>query len=466
MRRTWIAAAALAAALAGCGSDGGQRNWPTSSEPGAVPAFEQRDGDPQAGYDAIVNRGIVRCGIPYSAYEQVFDPAPASERLPGRTGLNTDLPYIYTATKTESGVDIVSANCLTCHAAYLDGKLVIGLGNTTSDFTQDQAGLAVLARAFVSDPTERDELEKFIDRMVTVSPYTTLTTRGVNPADNLAAILFAHRDRDTLAWSYQPLMEEPPMVGVPVDVPPWWRMRDKHAMFYVGAGRGDHSRHMMAASSLCTDTLAEARDIDTMMPDVAAYVRSLEPPAFTGTVDQTLADQGEQLFADNCARCHGTYGAGGDYPNLIIAADEVGTDDTLAVDAAFFAGRFVDWYNNSFFGEYGWLAPAPGYYAPSLRGIWATAPYLHNGSVPDMVTLLDSSQRPTYWTRNFDAGWDYDLDRLGWRYTALDTGKDGAADPTTVYDTTQPGYGNGGHTYGDALSTGDRAALIEYLKTL
>lgn len=73
-------------------------------------------------------------------------------------------------------------------------------------------------------------------------------------------------------------------------------------------------------------------------------MRSLEPPAYTGTVDQTLADQRKPIFDANCARCHGTYGDGGDYPNLVIAADEVGTDDTLAVDAAFFAGRFVDWY--------------------------------------------------------------------------------------------------------------------------
>ena len=35
-----------------------------------------------------------------------------------------------------------------------------------------------------------------------------------------------------------------------------------------------------------------------------------------------------------------------------------------------------------------------------------------------------------------------------------------------IYDTTLPGYGNGGHTYGDALSSDDRLALIEYLKTL
>ena len=35
-----------------------------------------------------------------------------------------------------------------------------------------------------------------------------------------------------------------------------------------------------------------------------------------------------------------------------------------------------------------------------------------------------------------------------------------------TYDTTLPGYGNGGHTYGDHLSEEQRGAVLEYLKTL
>ena len=35
-----------------------------------------------------------------------------------------------------------------------------------------------------------------------------------------------------------------------------------------------------------------------------------------------------------------------------------------------------------------------------------------------------------------------------------------------VYDTTQPGRSNGGHTYGDDLTDDERRAVIEYLKTL
>jgi hypothetical protein len=104
--------------------------------------------------------------------------------------------------------------------------------------------------------------------------------------------------------------------------------------------------------------------------------------------------------------------------------------------------------------------------APPLDGVWATAPYLHNGSVPTLAALLDSSQRPTYFIRSTV---DYDAAALGWSFDELDHGQ---ADETDlerrdlIYDTTLLGYGNGGHTFGDMLSADDRAALLEYLKTL
>ena len=85
--------------------------------------LDPRLGDPQVGYSALVNEGYVSCGIPYSAYSQVF--APASWTVPGRTGLNKELGFAVTATTTASGVDIVGPNCLSCHAEYLMGELVL-----------------------------------------------------------------------------------------------------------------------------------------------------------------------------------------------------------------------------------------------------------------------------------------------------------------------------------------------------
>jgi hypothetical protein len=64
---------------------------------------------------------------------------------------------------------------------------------------------------------------------------------------------------------------------------------------------------------------------------------------------------------------------------------------------------------------------------------------------------------------------DYDDAAVGWRFTAHEGGKADAPDDASRklrYDTALPGYGNGGHTFADPLSQSDRAALIEYLKTL
>jgi hypothetical protein len=187
-----------------------------------------------------------------------------------------------------------------------------------------------------------------------------------------------------------------------------------------------------------------------------------------------LAAQGKTVFEATCSRCHGTYGPGGAYPNLWVQLSEIGTDPMLASGSTQFAGVYVQWFNESFYGEKARLDPQPGYVAPPLDGIWATAPYLHNGSVPTIAALLDSSTRPAYWSRKYDANGvydsnDYDDARVGWNFTAVDHGQADENDPIKkihIYDTTLPGYGNGGHTFGDPLSAADRAAVIEYLKTL
>jgi hypothetical protein len=128
----------------------------------------------------------------------------------------------------------------------------------------------------------------------------------------------------------------------------------------------------------------------------------------------------------------------------------------------------VKWFNESFYGKLARLEPQDGYVAPPLDGIWATAPYLHNGSVPTLAALLESGTRPKFWTRSFEST-DFDEGAVGWKFTALAAGQDAepdAAKRVLIYDTTKPGYGNGGHGFGDVLSAADRSALIEYLKTL
>lgn len=101
------------------------------------------------------------------------------------------------------------------------------------------------------------------------------------------------------------------------------------------------------------------------------------------------------------------------------------------------------------------VADLMSYKARPLNGIWATAPYLHNGSVPTLYDLLlPPASRPKKFT-------------LGRR--ELDPKKVGYVsdgDAPFVLDTSVTGNGNGGHAYGTTLSDADRWALVEYLKTL
>ena len=486
-----LASAALAASA--CSSNKNEAAAPAADVPDAtapeaaadypvvtLAAEPQRSGDAAKGYRALVNEPYVPCGIPYSAYSRVYPTAVADDQLPGREGHNGTLAYNYTTMTTKEGVELVTSNCLTCHAAHLNGKLVVGLGATSStnskgvpdgDFTTDAASLSRSAGyvgAVLTDPKERAEWTKWKERIDTVAPYSVLSTRGPNPADGFTAVLFAHHDPKTMAWSSTPLMEVPPPVDVPVDVPPWWRMKKKTSMFYVGGGRGDHARIMMTASILCTSSVEESRAIDGYFADIRTWIASLDAPRYPYPIDQALAARGKPVFDATCSRCHGTYGASPTYPNRLISTREIGTDPVLASGAAQFGAPFVDWYKKSFFGEVARLEPQAGYVAPPLDGIWATAPYLHNGSVPTLAALLDSTTRPAYWTRSFDST-QFDQGAVGWLFTPVDHGKASEPNDTAkkaLYDTTLLGYSNAGHTFGDGLTPADRTAVIEYLKTL
>jgi mono/diheme cytochrome c family protein len=414
-----------------------------------VEAEPQRPGDPAEGYRRLLHEGYVGCGVPMTAYRRVFGRAAERDRLPGRTGSNAWLPFDKNAF-TVDGVEVVSANCLTCHASRLDGELIIGLGNARADYTGRADAGASLARALVRGPKERAAFDRWHGRLRAVAPHLQTQARGANPANNLAAALFAHRDPETLAWSDAPLLEPPSRDPLPVDVPPWWRAARKHALYATGAGRGDHARLMMTASTLCVDNVEDARAIDDYFPDIAAYIRSIEPPAWPGDIDDALARRGRDLFEESCADCHGTYGARPSYPNLVVPLDEVETDPLLATQDD---ARFRRWFNSSWYGEEARLVDTAGYVAPPLDGVWATAPFLHNGSVPTLRALLDSETRPARWRREDR----YDRVDVGWAFTTEAGG---------AYDTGRPGHSNQGHTYGDVFTDDERAAVLEYLRTL
>jgi mono/diheme cytochrome c family protein len=459
---------ALWALLSACSDRQEDAATVTLAEPGPIPAYEQRSGDPARGYDVLVNGGYITCGIPYAAWRRLNPDVDAGPGMPGRDSRNESLPYFLSLYTDERGVDLVTTNCLLCHGAEFEGELVVGLGNEFLDFTQDPRASVDAIGSYVTGEDETAAWKKWGSRIEAIAPYMITDTLGVNPAPNLTLALIAHRDVETLAWSDEPLLEPPPQRPLPVSVPPWWRMAKKHAMFYNGMARGDHARYMMMKSLVCADDTRDVEVLDAMFADIRAFIASLQAPEFPFPIDAALAAEGERVFNRSCAACHGTYGAEPDYPNLLVDLDTVGTDPAYALQAYEDGQRFMQWFNASWYGERATARPGRGYVAPPLDGVWATAPFLHNGSVPSIAALLDSSKRPQYWQRNFDSP-EYDARNLGWVYRELDSGKAGAAGPAeraSVYDTTLEGYSNQGHVFGDTLTEDERNAVIEYLKSL
>ncbi len=441
-----------------------------------IPAEPQTQGDPEAGWYQLVHEGYVSCGIPLSMWGLI---APfvgdfvAGEPLAGRTGDAATMPYNWNVSVNADGVKLATQNCLTCHGGYFNGELIIGLGDVETDFTQRFDQMLALVPTPDLPGGELGALSKFLDRLKVMGPYTTMRTVGTNPAEALAVTLVAHRDRHTLAWSDAPLEALPELI-VPSDPPPWWRAHKKNALFYNAMARGDHRGTMMLATSLCTDTVEEATAIASYFNNIHAFVRSVRAPAYPFAIDAALAASGEAVFLDACAGCHGTYAASEadeTYPNLLFALDVIGTDPVVAQGGTVYAPQMVEWYNESFYGGITRMEPDnpfPGYSAPPLDGVWATGPFLHNGSVPSIALVIDSTKRPTYWKRvDYDSA-NFDRKDLGWPWLAVDYGHDGAspAEAKFIYDTTQIAHDNGGHTFGDHLNDDERIALLEYLKTL
>jgi hypothetical protein len=230
---------------------------------------------------------------------------------------------------------------------------------------------------------------------------------------------------------------------------------------------------------------------------LADLVVQLEPPEFPGEVDDDLAAKGEAIYAMNCSvGCHGIE------PGVMRGAWEtwatpvlnVGTDTrehtilermaetgvlegvilppdyvpvpkmapAISISSSINTGSLVQQFPDKNF-DFSSAPPVePGSYeAKVLQGVWIAAPFLHNGSVPNLEELLKpAAERVT----TFDIGPNYDLESVGLStdqpegsYT-LQTGcSPGSRDS---------GNSNCGHEFGTELSNEHKKALIEYMKTL
>lgn len=109
------------------------------------------------------------------------------------------------------------------------------------------------------------------------------------------------------------------------------------------------------------------------------------------------------------------------------------------------------------------FASLMAYKARPLNGIWATAPYLHNGSVPSLYELLLPKKKKG------DADGEYrpDVFYTGSReFDPVNVGLKSQGYNGSRYLTNLEGNSNAGHNYSDGMTRDERLYLLEYLKSL
>jgi cytochrome c5 len=341
----------------------------------------------------------------------------------------------------------VNLDCMVCHGGSIGGTSYVGLGNSQLDL-----------EALLNELTQAD------GRRPPLSLFTLNSARGTNNAGQIAVVLLSLRNPD-LSRRKLPLITG---ASVPeLDTPPWWLLKKKRTKYYDGRTPAGATRSNMQfmLGDLSRD---QFEALEPTFQDIDAYLMSLEPPKYPFPIDAAKAARGREVFEETCSRCHGTYGEDWTYPNRIVPLDLIGTDPARARGLT---DRFIDHYNASWFAEKDPVDEVmTGYQAPPLDGIWASAPYLHNGSVPTLYNLLKSSTRPNHFRRPPSTDFEhYDTERVGWKAEEVSPPPDASlprAEAKWIYDTSRRGLGNAGHTFGDGLGEDDRMAVLEYLKTL
>lgn len=348
------------------------------------------------------------------------------------------------------GQAMIAIDCMLCHGGSIAGNSYVGLPNTTLD-------LPLLYR----------ELTLASGLKPVPLPFPLARTRGTINSTASTALLLSLRNPD-LSVRFPPVPVEDWGIFPDMDVPPWWHWKRKQSLYADGSTSAESTRSIMVA--MTASLAASAEQIKAAEPewtDMASYIRTLQPPQYPFPIDDQQAAAGEVIFRKTCARCHGTYGPEGRYPNKVVPIDVIGTD-RARYETNTPEGR--EYYNAMWFGEKHPVLETAGYQAPPLDGIWASAPYFHNGSVPTVSHVLNSKARPERFRRAPSTEADaYDREKLGWRVEVLDESPPADLPPIEgrrIFDTTQFGKGNGGHPFGDHLTEEQRAQVIEYLKTL
>lgn len=344
-------------------------------------------------------------------------------------------------------------NCLACHGGKVAGRVIPGLPNS-------HYALQTLAEDILAVKVKQGKVLTHLELGSLQMPLGT--TNGTTNAVIFGVVLGAYRNPDMSVDLQRKL---PPLAHHDMDAPPFWNVRKKESL-YVDGFSPKTARPLMQFIMLPKVTPERLIEWEPEFSDILAWIESVEVPKYPFAIDRGLAAKGESLFNENCARCHGTYGQNGRYKQQTIPLDEIGTDPARLHSLT---PEHRTWMKKGWLSRFGQdpveVDPV-GYVAPPLDGIWASAPYFHNGSVPTLWHVLHADSRPVVWKRTEDG---YDREKVGLEvkeFNKIPSSVKFAAHRRRFFDTKKHGKSSDGHRFPEILSEDEKRAVLEYLKSL
>lgn len=344
-------------------------------------------------------------------------------------------------------------NCLACHGGKVAGRVIPGLPNS-------HIALQTLTEDVRTIKAKQGKPFSHLDLGSISIPLST--TDGTTNAVIFGIALGAYRNPD-MTVDLQRKM--PALTHHDVDAPPFWNVKKKMSLYADGFAPKT-ARPLMQFIMLPKVTPGQLNSWEPHFADILSWIESLDAPKYPFEIDRKLAESGKAVFEANCSKCHGTYGEGGKYSQTLVGIDDVATDP-VRLNALTPEHRL--WMKKgwlSHFGEDHVDVDPAGYVAPPLDGIWASAPYLHNGSVPTLWHLLHPDARPKVWKRTEDG---YDTNRVGLEIQEFEKVPSTSKIPSRrrrFFDTSLFGKSAAGHRFPDSLTEDQKSAVLEYLKTL
>ena len=288
---------------------------------------------------------------------------------------------------------------------------------------------------------------------------------------------------------------------VVLDPMPWWLLKYKKYINWDNIIQKS-PRSVVQAAFSPGNSGEDIRKLEPLFNEILAEAEMSEPLAypFPNQLNRDLIAKGEKLFNGSCNECHGTHSRGGDYyrspqlfldknygnyPEEIIEISHINTDrrrlDTINYEyldqlEKSWMAFYVDDKGNPTNDETHLFRKRPlpkqGYLAPPLWGLWASAPYFHNGSVPNLRGVLFPEERPSLWRLTIPGTQftEYDYENTGLMVeTNLSLSKPVVKDlrDTKIYDVSKVGMSNKGHEEQfEKYSREQKMQILEYLKTL